>query len=129
MAISHERIPGGGNGAAATVTLRGYVLRSWLLLTLRDHGQVMTVADLVDCLEQCGFRTQARPSKDVSDALRWEVRRGRARRVARSTYELGCLPRQTAWRMRRRLLAQVTDEGAAGATGRGREGSHDPPPT
>lgn len=92
-----------GQPELETVMLSGYVLRSFLLLTLRDAGSKRAVADLVNCLHRSGYETQGRSSKDISDALRWEVARGRARRIARSTYVLGHLPRQTAWRMRRRL--------------------------
>ncbi|HKJ55189.1 MAG TPA: hypothetical protein VJ978_04315 [Nitriliruptoraceae bacterium] len=93
----------GQHAELAPVILSGYVLRSFLLLALRDAGSRLTVAELVDVLRREGCVTQGRASKDISDALRWEVGRGRVRRVARSTYVLGHLPRQTAWRMRRRL--------------------------
>lgn len=89
----------------ADVPVRGIVLRSALVLQLRAAGRPLTVRDLVDGLARQGVTTVGRASKDVSDALRWEVRRGRVRRVGRATYELGHVPRQTAARMRHRLRA------------------------
>ncbi len=63
----------------------------------------MSVGEMVAALSRQRCVTRTRASKDVSDALRWEVARGRVRRVARGVYAVGRLPRQTAWRMRRRL--------------------------
>jgi hypothetical protein len=83
--------------------IAGIVLRSALVLILRERGGPMTVQQLCRSLDAAGFRTKGRASKDISDALRWEVDRGRVRRVARSTYRVGHVARQTAWRMRRRL--------------------------
>ena len=45
------------------------------------------------------------PSKAVSDALRWEVRRGRVVKVARATYRATDWPRTTTHRIRTRVLA------------------------
>jgi len=100
----------GPQDEAHTIVLTGYLLRSFLLLTLRQAGSVLAVADLVAGLEREGYVTRGRPSKAVSDALRWEVARGRVRRLARGVYVVGHLPRQTAWRMRRRLADHVAPQ-------------------
>ena len=82
---------------------RGIVLRSALVLVLLDRARPTTVRELVSQLGRRGVVTPGRPSKAISDALRWEIGRGRVRRVSRSTYVVGRVSRQTAWRMRRRL--------------------------
>lgn len=97
---------------AEPMALTGYLLRCHLVLALRDAKGVMTVADLVAELGEGGLVTRGRASKDVSDALRWEVRRGRVRQVARGSDVVGRLPRQTAWRMRRRLDAHLAGRSA-----------------
>lgn len=83
--------------------VRGYVLRCFLVTVLREASGEMSVGDLCDALASRGLMTPGRPSKDVSDALRWEQQRGRVRRVGRGAYQLRPISRQQAWRMRRRL--------------------------
>ncbi len=100
-------VPSATHAGNGSVVLTGYLLRSFLVLSLRAAGSALSVAELVRGLDGAGFATQGRASKDVSDALRWEVDRARVRRVARATYVLGTVPRQTAWRMRRRLEGHV----------------------
>lgn len=90
--------------------VRGLVLRSFLVLLLSSTGRPMTVPELGRGLERLGVRTATRTSKDVSDALRWEVERGRVHRVDRGTYRLGHLARSTAWRMRQRTAAVLHAE-------------------
>lgn len=69
----------------------------------------MAVGDLVQHLAGRGVATRGRTSKDISDALRWEVARGRVRRVGRATYQVGHVARQTVWRMRRRVAEALPD--------------------
>jgi hypothetical protein len=52
-----------------------------------------------------GFDIGGRASKQVSDALRWERRRGRVRRLARGLYGPGCVPRGTEYRIYHRVMA------------------------
>jgi hypothetical protein len=92
----------------AGIELRGRPLRWVLLIALADDHRPLTVAELVGMLDHSGFSVPGRASKSVSDALRWEVRRGRIVRVARSTYAIGHLPRSTAWWVRQRVL-ELTD--------------------
>jgi hypothetical protein len=85
--------------------LRGINLRSWLVLQLADTYGSITVGELVDRVGSSGMRVDGRASKTISDALRWEVLRGRAVRLERGRYAIGRLARSTKHRMRRRLRA------------------------
>lgn len=85
--------------------LTGLSLRYALIIHLVDARRVLTTRELVAAIEATGFEVRGRPSKSVSDALRWEVRRGRAVRVGRGSYKAGTVARQTVWRMRQRLGA------------------------
>jgi hypothetical protein len=77
-----------------------YVLTSYL----RELG-TLTVKDLTRLLERDGFAVRGRPSKTISDALRWEIGRGRVIRVDRGRYASGHIPRGKAHRIRRRVEA------------------------
>ncbi len=70
----------------------------------------LDIGALVRVLADDGFTVSGRPSKTVSDALRWEVRRGRIVRLARGRYAPGRMPRGTAHRIRRRVEAIEADE-------------------
>jgi hypothetical protein len=76
--------------------LAGRALRYRLTLLLLDARRPLTTAQLIAAVHP----PTGRASKTVSDALRWEVRRGRVRRVARSTYAIGWIPESTARWMR-----------------------------
>ncbi len=66
--------------------LRGRGLRWVLLDELKRHTQ-LTVAAMARILADHGFHLgPGRASKLISDALRWEVRRGRIARPARGVY-------------------------------------------
>lgn len=82
----------------------GLELRYVLIWQLVQSGP-LTVHELVAALASQGFVFAGRPSKSISDALRWEVRRGRAIRHARGRYGMGSMPRQTAARIRDRVGA------------------------
>ncbi|MGF1595875.1 MAG: hypothetical protein ACFCVK_02940 [Acidimicrobiales bacterium] len=60
-----------------------------------------TVAELAAFLAATGYHLAGRASKLISDALRWEVRRGRVLRLGRGHYAAGRAPRTTARRIRR----------------------------
>jgi len=90
--------------------LTGPQLRYALIVLLVEARREVTTSELVAGLDANGFRVRGRPSKAVSDALRWEVRRGRVRRCGRGVYAAGAMSRATAWRMTQRvrtLRAQV----------------------
>jgi hypothetical protein len=84
--------------------LRGIELRYVLTMHLFHHGHA-TITELVDALTAHGFDVEGRPSKSVSDALRWEMRRGRVRRFERGLYGPGSMPRGTEYRIHQRVLA------------------------
>ena len=85
--------------------LRGLDLRSALVLLLLERSRPVPVTDLVVALSQRGFDLGPRPGKDVADALRWEVGRGRVRRVRRGVYAPGVVAKSTKHRMRARFAA------------------------
>ncbi|MEM7275017.1 MAG: hypothetical protein AAF547_18185 [Actinomycetota bacterium] len=87
-------------GGVALPRLYGRSLRFVVVELLRTHG-TMTVAQMVDALTATGYPIRGRPSKVISDALRWEVARGRVVRVSRGVYRIGRAPRATAGRIRR----------------------------
>lgn len=82
--------------------LRGTELRYALVRLIALVGPA-TVPELLDGLEHWGFTVAGRPSKTVSDALRWERRRGRVRRRDRGLYSIGEMPRSTEYRIIRRV--------------------------
>jgi hypothetical protein len=98
--------------------LRSTDLRYVLTRILQLFGP-MTVAELVTELHRWGFTVAGRPSKTVSDTLRWEMRRDRVRRQGRGVYRQGCVPRSTAHRIIWRVQ-MLRDEALS------REGGHRP---
>jgi hypothetical protein len=84
--------------------LRGIELRYVLTWHLALHGRA-SIADLVEALAFHGFDVDDPAGKSISDALRWERRRGRVRHVAWGIYGPGCLPRGTEYRIHQRVLA------------------------
>jgi hypothetical protein len=83
--------------------LQGLELRYVLTMYLAQHGP-RTVNELIDAIRWQGFDVDGRASKQVSDALRWERRRGRVRRLARGLYGPGFIPRATEYRIYQRVL-------------------------
>lgn len=91
-----------------TRPLRGIELRYVLTMQLFLHGPA-TITDLVEALLRHGFSLVSPAPKAVSDALRWERRRGRVRRLARGRYGPGQMPRGTEHRIHQRVLALRAD--------------------
>ena len=118
-----------------TPPLRGRALRFLLVDELMRHDE-MTVAEMATALvHRAGFDLGGRASKIISDALRWETRRGRVIRIGRGRYRFSHTARSTARRigilatrsrawvvaiMRRPPGATTLPAGAAAAPG-GRE--------
>ena len=75
-----------------------------LTLHLFQHGPA-TVTELIDLLGWHGFCVRGRQSKAVSDALRWEIGRGRVRRLRRGLYGPAYVPHATQYRIITRVLA------------------------
>jgi hypothetical protein len=88
---------------AAALCLRGIELRYVLTWQLVLHGP-STIADMIDALEWHGFCVRGRASKAISDALRWEIQRGRVCRFGRGRYGPGWMPRATEYRIHQRVL-------------------------
>lgn len=88
--------PANTSGPLSGLDLR-YVLTTYLV-----REGPLNVARLVALLHRDGFEVRGRPSKAVSDALRWEVARRRVVRTSRATYAIGTIPRSTARRIRAR---------------------------
>jgi hypothetical protein len=74
---------------------------------LAVHGPA-SVTELIGALDHHGFCVSGRPSKAVSDALRWEIERGRVHRLARGRYGPAYIPRSTEYRIHQRVLALRT---------------------
>ena len=83
--------------------VHGLEFRSLLILALLKRGAPMHVRELAEAVEREGFAPPGRPGKAVSDALRWEMNLGRARRLGRGTYVAGHVANVT----RQRMLARV----------------------
>jgi hypothetical protein len=91
--------------------LRGIELRYALTEQLAKHGKA-TIAELIQALAAHGFTIAGQPSKSVSDALRWEIGRGRVRRLGHGWYGPAGMPRATEHRIHKRVLqlrAEVAD--------------------
>lgn len=88
-------------------------IRAFITQHIHDRAPAeVTVAELVGAFRATGIGTGGRLSKDISDALRWEVSHGRVVRVGRGRYRAGRIPRTTAGRvrMRARRAASLGDE-------------------
>jgi hypothetical protein len=86
-----------------SLMLRGTNLRYVLTRYLQLNGPT-TVADLVVALDGWGFTVAGRPSKAISDALRWERVRDRVRPLDRGLYAAKWgIPRGTEHRIHQRV--------------------------
>jgi hypothetical protein len=84
--------------------LRGIELRYALTMQLFNQGPA-TITNLIEALASQGFDAGSPAPKSVSDALRWERRRGRVRRFGRGLYAPGSMPRGTEHRIHKRVRA------------------------
>lgn len=87
-----------------TLNLRGIELRYVLTWQLALHGSA-TIPELLKALTYHGFTVTGRPSKTISDALRWEIARGRVNRIGWGKYSPSAIPRSTQHRIHQRVLA------------------------
>ncbi len=83
--------------------VHGIELRYVLTMHLARNGPA-TVSEMADALTRQGFSFRGRPSKAISDALRWEMGRGRVRRIGRGLYGPRYIPRSTEHRMHQRVV-------------------------
>jgi hypothetical protein len=85
--------------------LRGIELRYVLTHYLQHHG-ICSIGELAAELDSRGFMVRGRPSKAISDALRWEGEHGRVFRRGRGRYgPAHLLPRSTEYRIHQRVMA------------------------
>jgi hypothetical protein len=84
---------------------------------LSQHGPA-NIANLID----------GRASKSVSDALRWEIARGRVNRLGRGRYGPGQMPRCTEYRIHRRVLELRAQTDAARLSLEGGQSDQRPKP-
>ncbi len=91
---------GTAGGAVCVPPLRGRALRFVLVDELMRRKGEMTVAEMVAAVvHRHGFDLGGRASKIISDALRWETRRGRVVRVGRGRYRFSHTARSTGRRI------------------------------
>ena len=93
------------NQAPEPTHIRGRVLRFLITRELQQAGRPLTIPEIVGRLEHQGFTIYGRPSKTVSDCLRWETVKGRVNRLDRGIYTFGHAPRSTLRRIN--LLSQT----------------------
>ncbi|GAC58839.1 hypothetical protein GOHSU_54_00170 [Gordonia hirsuta DSM 44140 = NBRC 16056] len=86
------------------ITIRGTDLRHWVIGELRRQS-TMSIPELIAAAEAQGLSFSGRPSKAISDALRWERRRSRVIRTGRGQYTLGVIPRTSGQHIDHRLSA------------------------
>lgn len=89
--------------------LGGRPLRYLLTILLVDARRPLTVAELIDQVERAGLEIAGRPSKAISDALRWERDKGRVVRVGPSLYSSGSMPDRTERWIRQHVRQLVPD--------------------
>lgn len=94
-----------------TLVLSGIELRYVLAWQLQMHGPA-TIPEIANALRHHGFGVTGRPSKVISDALRWEIARGRVRRLGWGMYGPAGIPRSTQYRIHKRVLALRGEAGA-----------------
>lgn len=83
--------------------VRGRDLRYILTTLLREAGRPLRVAELVVLCEGEGIVFTGRPSKVISDALRWEIGWRRVARLSRGVYRYMAAPRSTRYWIGRRV--------------------------
>ena len=78
-------------------------LRYRLTLLLCSAGRPLTIREMADHLEHVGRPAGEPANKSISDSLRWEIGRGRVRRVQRGVYSTDRLDPRTRWWLQRQL--------------------------
>jgi len=83
--------------------LRGLSLRYLLIVILDEARGPVLIGELVVRCRAEGDEFSGRPSKVLSDALRWDVRNGRVVRVRRGVYARGQVSESTMRWIRHRV--------------------------
>ena len=86
------------------LALSGRRLRYAVALLLHEADRTVTLDELAERLRASGYATNGEPRKAISDALRWELHRGRAVRVRRGHYRSRGLARSTVRWMRAQVI-------------------------
>jgi len=89
--------------------LRGRRLRYAAAVLLHEARQTVSLDELAVRLADGGYGTVGDSRKAISDALRWELRRGRAIRVRRGHYRSRGLARSTLSWMRAQVAGELAD--------------------
>lgn len=90
--------------------LLGDRVRSAVCVVLHDAKRPMRLPEIALAIQALGVPLGLQPTKTLSDALRWEVRRGRVVRDGRGVYKGGPVPRTTLIYMRRRVASYAAGE-------------------
>lgn len=94
-----------------TVRLYGKAVRQAALAILLDNRTPTSVSSILWRLSTRGVEVLGpQPHKQVADALRWEVAKGRVVRVRRGVYLARAVPRTTEWRLWRRWTLRCWPE-------------------
>ncbi|MEY2470879.1 MAG: hypothetical protein QOK28_208 [Actinomycetota bacterium] len=89
----------------------GYRVRAAAVVALAvADGAPLTLTELAAALAAMGIPLGRAPHKTLSDALRWEVRKGRVHRAGRGKYKAGRVPRTTLIYMRERVAAYAAGD-------------------
>ncbi|MGH9085659.1 MAG: hypothetical protein ACRDYW_09410 [Acidimicrobiales bacterium] len=94
--------------ATRGTVLTGRQLRYAVAVLLHEAQQTMTLDELAERLDAWGCATAGDARKAISDALRWELHRGRAVRVRRGHYRSRGLASSTLRWMRAQVAGEVT---------------------
>ena len=75
--------------------IAGRPLRYLLTVVLAEARRPLSIDELVEAVRRSDLEVAGRPSKTVSDALRWKQRKGRVRRTGHGSYAIGSMPDST----------------------------------
>lgn len=85
------------------VCLRGASVREAAVAVLINARRPLTILEIIQRLDRRGCVLPGpKPRQVLADGLGHEVKKGRVVRVRRGVYEIGRVPRTTAWRLGRR---------------------------
>lgn len=87
--------------------LTGRRLRYAVAVVLHEAGRTVSLEELAEGLARHGYGTVGDTRKAISDALRWELHKGRALRPGRGHYRSKGLARSTLRWMRLQAAGQI----------------------
>ncbi|MFP5254791.1 MAG: hypothetical protein ACLGI8_02965 [Acidimicrobiia bacterium] len=93
--------------ATEPTVLTGRRLRYAAAVLLHEAQRTMALDELAAALARRGHSTSGDARKAISDALRWELHRGRAVRVRRGSYRSRGLARSTLRWMRAQVAGDI----------------------